>query len=84
MTLYVAILFLILTPGILLSLPPKGSNMVVALTHGVVFSVVLWLTYSNVSDMLGNLSEGFKKKKKRKNKKKKKTKKIKRNKPVAT
>ena len=35
-----ALLFFILTPGILLSLPPGGSKMVVAATHAVVFAVV--------------------------------------------
>ena len=38
-------LFVVLTPGILLSLPPKGSKLVVALTHGIVFAVVLKLIY---------------------------------------
>jgi len=35
-----ALLFYILTPGILLSLPPGGSKMVVAATHAVVFAIV--------------------------------------------
>jgi hypothetical protein len=35
-----ALLFFILTPGILLSLPPGGSKMVVAATHAIVFAVV--------------------------------------------
>ena len=33
-----ALLFFVLTPGILLSLPPGGSPMVVAATHAVVFA----------------------------------------------
>ena len=41
----VVALFVALTPGILLSLPPKGSKLVVALTHGFVFAVVLKLIY---------------------------------------
>jgi hypothetical protein len=35
-----ALLFFVLTPGILLSLPPGGSPVVVAATHAVVFAVV--------------------------------------------
>jgi hypothetical protein len=35
-----ALLFFILTPGILLSLPPGGSKMTVAATHAIVFAVV--------------------------------------------
>lgn len=35
-----ALLFFVLTPGILLSLPPGGSPMTVAATHAVVFAVV--------------------------------------------
>lgn len=33
-----ALLFYILTPGILLRLPPGGSQMVVAATHALVFA----------------------------------------------
>jgi hypothetical protein len=35
-----AVLFFVLTPGIVVSLPPGGSKMVVAATHAVVFAVV--------------------------------------------
>jgi len=42
---YVAILFFILTPGIVLSLPPGGSKTTVALTHAVVFGLVYFLTH---------------------------------------
>ena len=48
MTLYVAILFLVLTPGIVLSLPPKGSKLTVAITHAAVFALVFCLTYKAV------------------------------------
>jgi hypothetical protein len=44
MALYAFVLFFLLTPGILLSLPPGGSKMVVALTHAVVFAIVWQLT----------------------------------------
>jgi hypothetical protein len=47
-TIYVALLFFVLTPGILLSLPPKGSKVVVALTHAVVFALVYHFTHKLV------------------------------------
>jgi len=34
------LLFVVLTPGVALSLPPKGSKLVVALTHGLVFALI--------------------------------------------
>ena len=39
--LFVFVLFFILTPGILVTLPKKGSKMVVALVHGVIFATTL-------------------------------------------
>ena len=44
MGLYAAALFFVLTPGIVLSLPPGGCKRTVALTHAVVFGVVWCLT----------------------------------------
>ena len=41
---YAALLFVVLTPGVLLRLPNNGSKMVVAVTHGVVFAVVWHFT----------------------------------------
>jgi len=57
MTLFVAALFYALTPGILITLPPKGSKMIVALTHAIVFAVVYGLVHKAVSLML--YPEGF-------------------------
>ena len=45
MFLFTAVLFFLLTPGILLSLPPGGSKMVVAATHAVVFGLVFSLSH---------------------------------------
>lgn len=58
MCLYVATLFFVLTPGVLVSLPSHGSKMVVAATHAVVFTVIYGLSYKTVSDMM--YREGFK------------------------
>ena len=42
--LYAAILFFILSPNVLLRLPKKGSTMVVAAVHAVIFGLVLFFT----------------------------------------
>ena len=48
MFLYTAVLFFILTPGIVLSLPPGASKTVTALTHAVVFAFVWSFTIQAV------------------------------------
>jgi hypothetical protein len=47
-----AALFVLLTPGVVLRLPPGGSQLVVAVTHSVVF--VLVLTLLSKSGLLGH------------------------------
>lgn len=49
--LYAIVLFVLLTPGILLRLPPKGSPLVVAIVHGVVFAIVMYFTHRAVYRM---------------------------------
>jgi hypothetical protein len=41
---YSAILFFVLSPGVLLRLPSNGSKMTVAAVHALVFAVVLYFT----------------------------------------
>jgi hypothetical protein len=53
MSLYAAVLFFILTPGVVLSLPPGGSRITVALTHAVVFGIVWALTHKLVYRSFG-------------------------------
>ena len=48
MFIFTAILFFVLTPGIVLSLPPKGSKMMVAMVHAVVFALVFTFTHKLV------------------------------------
>ena len=55
MSLYVALLFVALTPGVLLSLPPGGSKLVVAATHGVVFALIYCLTKNYVMNATRNM-----------------------------
>ena len=54
--LFVFVLFVLLTPNILLRLPPKGGKWTVAIVHGLVFAVVFHFTHRMVS-RLGR--EGF-------------------------
>ena len=45
---YVFLLFVLLTPGILLSLPPKGGKWSTAIVHGLVFALVWSFTHKFV------------------------------------
>ena len=54
-TLYLVVLFVVLTPGVFVSLPPKAGKLTVALTHAVVFVVVYQLT----SKMVMQVLDGF-------------------------
>lgn len=51
MFIFVAVLFFLLTPGILLSLPPGGSKMMVAATHAIVFGLVFSLSHNMLMSM---------------------------------
>jgi hypothetical protein len=42
--LYCALIFFVLTPGVLLRIPSNGSKLVVAGVHALVFAAVLYLT----------------------------------------
>jgi len=48
MALFAAALFFVLTPGVVLRLPPGGSKLVVAATHAVVFALVWHFTHKLV------------------------------------
>jgi hypothetical protein len=60
--LYVFVLFYVLTPGILVTLPKKSSKMVVALVHGLLFTLILALSYrfvASISSRISGLFEGM-------------------------
>jgi hypothetical protein len=59
LALYTALLFVVLTPGILLTLPKGGSKLTVAAVHGLVFAVVLYFTAKIVVDISTMNKEGF-------------------------
>jgi len=46
--LYIAVLFFVLSPGILLSLPSGGSKTTVAAVHALVFALVFHFTHKIV------------------------------------
>jgi hypothetical protein len=47
-TVYAAILFFVLTPAVLVRLPPKGGKFTVAAVHAVVFAVIFHFTHKLV------------------------------------
>ena len=47
-TFYAAILFFVLTPAILVRLPPKGGKFTVAAVHAVVFALIFHFTHKFV------------------------------------
>ena len=61
MTLYVAALFFLLSPGVLVYLPPKSSLITAALVHAVVFGVVYLFTHKLVWNQVKDLeqTDGF-------------------------
>jgi hypothetical protein len=50
-TFYAAILFFVLTPSILVRLPPNGSKFTVAAFHALVFALVFHFTHKMVWQM---------------------------------
>ena len=52
MSLYTALLFFVLVPGVLVTLPPGGKKMTVALVHAVVFAALYHLTHKMVWRMV--------------------------------
>ena len=54
MTIFTALLFVALTPGILVTLPPKGSKLAVAVTHGLLFALIYHFTHKAVWEFTRN------------------------------
>ena len=55
MAIYCAILFFVLSPGILVRIPKNGSKYVVAGVHAVIFGVVVFFTCNFVSEFFQNM-----------------------------
>ena len=59
MTLCLAVLFFVLTPGILVSLPKGGSKRMVAAVHAVVFALVFHLLHTMVWKGMEGFNNGL-------------------------
>jgi hypothetical protein len=59
MFIYAFLLFFVLTPGILVSLPPKSGKITVAITHALVFALIWTLTHKMVWQATSGLMEGM-------------------------
>ena len=55
---FTALLFIAFTPGILVTLPPKSTPIVVAVTHGILFALIYAVTNKMVRRLTKKL-EGF-------------------------
>lgn len=61
-TVYAAILFFVLTPAVVVRLPPNGSKLVVAGVHAIIFALIYHFTHKLVwkaSMSMGMKREGF-------------------------
>ena len=56
--LYIAVLFFVLTPGILVSLPSGGSKTTVAAVHALVFALVFHFTHKLVWNLTKSVRFG--------------------------
>jgi len=54
-SLYLVLLFVALTPGVLLTLPKGGSRLTVAFVHGLVFAVLYHFTLKTVMRACGDM-----------------------------
>jgi len=60
MAVYVGILFIILTPDVLVCIPKRSSSLTSAIVHGILFAVVYFFTYKIVFKFIrGNVMEGY-------------------------
>jgi len=51
MIIYTIILFVLLTPSIIVRLPKKGNKYTVALVHGLIFAIIYHITHKMVNDI---------------------------------
>ena len=58
MTLFTAALFVVLVPGVFLSLPPKSTLLTKAVVHGLVFAVVYYFAHKALFSAEGFKSKG--------------------------
>ena len=56
---FAALLFIALTPGVLLRLPPKGSKQTVLLVHTFVFFIIYYLLHGMIYRFFNPMRQGF-------------------------
>lgn len=59
MTLFTALLFVVMIPGMFFHLPTGGSKKVVALTHGLIFALVYHFTHKAVWQYTSSMTLGL-------------------------
>ena len=59
MAIYVGVLFVLLTPDVLVCIPKRSSSLTSAIVHGILFALVYFLTYKTVSNMIHKNVEGY-------------------------
>ena len=55
------LLYVALAPGVLVSLPARGSKLMVALTHGAIFGLVwafTWVMFKNMTSGITTINVG--------------------------
>jgi hypothetical protein len=57
---FLIVLFCLLTPGILVSIPTSGSKYIVAATHAALFGLVFYFSYKTVTKMIEGFGDGGK------------------------
>jgi len=58
MILYTVLLFVVLTPAILVRLPPNGNKLTVAFVHGLIYALIYYFTHNFIMRLSSGL-EGF-------------------------
>ena len=59
MAVYVGILFVLLTPDVLVCIPKRCYSLTSAVVHGILFALVYFFTYKIVANMIHRNVEGM-------------------------
>ncbi len=59
MSVYIAFLFIILTPDVLVCIPKRGSTLTNAVVHGIIFALVYHFTNKHVFKAIYGSTEGM-------------------------
>lgn len=58
-TIYITLLFFVLVPGVLITLPIKRDKITIAAAHALLFAAIWHFTHKMVWQLSNNISEGF-------------------------